>query len=980
MTTQACISDAIIEALLNGAALVGREQALAHLAACANCLARFVTQRERSLVGPSDDTVVPDSRYAFVTQLGAGSWGEVWLAVDRRLRREVAIKVLRAERENNPDDQVRILREAETLARFHHPNIVTVYDVGERDGRAFVVMDRIVGEPLPRYIAAKRPHIRKLLRIFFEAGDALATAHRGGVIHRDFKPSNLIVDEAEHVHVTDFGLAAASEAAGLLDLPSQHDLSTLDMQLTPTHAALGTPAYMAPELLRGEPATPLSDQFAYCASVAEAVLGEPLVKRNDVQARGVAPRDLRERLAPCPRWLRAVLVRGLAANPRSRFSDMPTLLRAMQRRRQRALAWRAFAVGTAVASFVAVGLIVARHLRIEACVPQELAEQAPPLASTEMETALDGYHSLLASAYHDVCTATAGAPEFASPKMRARFACLEHARAIAEVVRNTLRDETADRARLLLRRIRTVRRCHSLTAADLAMYDAWTPEDAGRYEAFLRVMAREQVDDIRDPLRDLLEAERKLDSPFVAEVAYALAAVMANHGENAPAKAVAEDAFSQALARGDAETTLRTMLSLSAHEQPHEDAERWLRLAEPLANATRQRSPFLLARAAHHLSRERYIEAKADLSAALETHTSAQEPIEAFVQDMDRVRALSLTARAHAYQGQFADAANAAREVVEATRAQLGPSGYLAAALGQLGSWATDAAHFEQATIALAEASQQFRAQGKMKLALRAECARARALAWSGQTSEALQALTNAMHAAALAHEDAEEVEAASMRAFLLGLRGELEARDAACQRAIAATARGYPPPAVRGIQVEVFCSDGQHATPETVSRLEAAVRTLNAQRDAYTGPDSATARNVLVKAQTELAWAALAVNAPKRAEQHVRAALAAERDQSSGVRLALATAQMQLGQRHAALASLDEALALENSDYAKNVATDLELADAERLAAQALALSHHPADRARAKTLFEQAETRFTQAGAPLRALQVRQAALAVR
>ncbi|MEZ4448390.1 MAG: serine/threonine-protein kinase [Nannocystaceae bacterium] len=207
-------------------------------------------------------------RYTILNRLGAGAMGVVYLAHDVELDRRVAIKLLRA---GLADERLRLrlVREAQAMARLNHPNVVTVHDVGVADGQVFVAMEEVRGVTLRAWLDERRRGWREVVEIFLMVGRGLSAAHAGGIVHRDFKPDNVMVDVDGRPRVMDFGLARAEaevEAPGSeapLDAASaswSSESSPLRVTLTQAGAILGTPSYMAPELWVGAVADARSDQ------------------------------------------------------------------------------------------------------------------------------------------------------------------------------------------------------------------------------------------------------------------------------------------------------------------------------------------------------------------------------------------------------------------------------------------------------------------------------------------------------------------------------------------------------------------------------------------------------------------------------------------------------------------------------------------------------------------------------------------------
>jgi tRNA A-37 threonylcarbamoyl transferase component Bud32 len=274
-------------------------------------------------------------RYVLGEKIGAGGMGVVYRAHDPELARDVAIKVLRADAADDAVASQRMLREARAMARVAHPNVIHVYDVGAADGQVFLAMELVFGRSLSRWLAEARRPRPELLAVFIAAGEGLAAAHRAGLVHRDFKPENVLVGDDGRVRVLDFGLARAAEHPHdeAIITSAASDAAPLD-SLTKTGAILGTPRYMAPEQCEGRPADARSDQFSFCVALYEALFGVPPFAGRTVaeyfvnlRAGAVLPPPP---IDDAPPELIAPLVqivqRGLERAPERRFVDMGALL------------------------------------------------------------------------------------------------------------------------------------------------------------------------------------------------------------------------------------------------------------------------------------------------------------------------------------------------------------------------------------------------------------------------------------------------------------------------------------------------------------------------------------------------------------------------------------------------------------------------------------------------------------------------------
>ncbi|MEM6995174.1 MAG: protein kinase [Myxococcota bacterium] len=359
-------------------------------------------------------------RYLIVEHVGAGGLGDVYKAYDPELDRRVAIKLLRAEvvdanrRLGDPTDRLR--REAQALAKLRHPNVVAVHDVGTFRGEVFIAMEFAHGRTLLPWARAHDHDWRALRDVFVHAGEGLAAAHAAGLVHRDFKPANVVVGEDRHVTVLDFGLARAADGPGSDELEIDTEIvahtdkrtsadSLLSREVTGGSLLLGTPPYMAPELFDGSAATTLSDQFAFCAALYRVLFNRlPFVARSSSEfCAAVGRGDLNFSGNAIPGWLARVIARGLAARPADRFPTMTALLGKLQTdRRRRRNRWIALSVLVPLAGVgTAVGAWALRPppTAAERAVTEQLATEAraaaargfyvhPPPEEPQTDTAL----------------------------------------------------------------------------------------------------------------------------------------------------------------------------------------------------------------------------------------------------------------------------------------------------------------------------------------------------------------------------------------------------------------------------------------------------------------------------------------------------------------------------------------------------------------------------------------------------------------
>ena len=298
-------------------------------------------------------------RYTVLKKLGGGGMGVVYMAHDSELDRKVALKLLRPEMVEalkGEGARGRLLREAQAMARLSHPNVVYVHDVGTLGNRIFIAMEYLPGQTLTRWLKETQRTQREILRVFGDAAKGLAAAHAAGLVHRDFKPDNVLIGPEGQVKVLDFGLARTAEdlegTAPTLLTPlgadGQATPRVLEAQLTQTGVFLGTPAYMAPEqfLLR-KTTDARADQFSFCIALYEALYGERPFAGDNIRALIAEVTQGKLREAPkgsrVPAWLRRLLLTGLRPDPKDRYPSMDALLRELGRDRviakKRALAF-----------------------------------------------------------------------------------------------------------------------------------------------------------------------------------------------------------------------------------------------------------------------------------------------------------------------------------------------------------------------------------------------------------------------------------------------------------------------------------------------------------------------------------------------------------------------------------------------------------------------------------------------------------------
>jgi serine/threonine protein kinase len=332
-----------------------------HLASCRECRALVAAlaadpvadsaavtfQRLMAMSSPSSVGELPRrppssgdrvGRYLVLSALGAGGMGVVFAAWDPHLGRKIALKLLRSSvASSSKDARTRLRREAQAIAQLSHPNVVSIYDVGTTDDNAlYIAMEFVEGDTLTSWLRSYPRTWREIVDVFRQAARGLLAAHSVGLLHRDFKPDNVLVGGDGRVRVTDFGLARSvllpDEAA-----QAKPVMSALDVALTATGTVLGTPRYMPPEQLTGPDLDARSDQFSFCIALYEALYGRhPLPGGTSV-----AMLDHGERAAAPPGGSKApptigrAVLRGLERDRAKRFPSMGALIDALEVRPQR---------------------------------------------------------------------------------------------------------------------------------------------------------------------------------------------------------------------------------------------------------------------------------------------------------------------------------------------------------------------------------------------------------------------------------------------------------------------------------------------------------------------------------------------------------------------------------------------------------------------------------------------------------------------
>jgi tetratricopeptide (TPR) repeat protein len=407
-------------------------------------------------------------RYVVLDRLGVGGMGEVFAAYDPELDRKIAVKLLRWGTDGSRSSSAaeRLVREAKAMAKLSHRNVITVHDVGTHEGRVFVAMEFIDGGTLADWLRRGPYPWQTVVEQYLAAGAGLAAAHAHGLIHRDFKPANVLLGSDGRVRVADFGLARrardSSPELRLVVLPgtsaSETDRGSEPTRhgepLTRTGVMLGTPAYMAPEQYDGTAIDARADQFGFCVALYEALYGERPFDDDNLHARMIAVAAGHVREPPAgssvPGWLRRVVLRGLAHDPQQRWPDMDTLLGELRRDPVRLRRRRLLASGLGCGLILA-GVGVGRHMSAEspepavcvgdeqalgaaydasdrAAIEQSFAALGATATGNELLVALDRWAQDWRDAWLEACRATRVRGDQSEDLLDRRMACLDQRR------------------------------------------------------------------------------------------------------------------------------------------------------------------------------------------------------------------------------------------------------------------------------------------------------------------------------------------------------------------------------------------------------------------------------------------------------------------------------------------------------------------------------------------------------------------------
>jgi tetratricopeptide (TPR) repeat protein len=566
--------------------------------------------------------------------------GEVYSAYDPELDRKIALKILNSDADRDgARGGGRLLREAKAIARLRHGNVVVVHDTGSFDDRVFIAMEYVEGQTLASWLAAAPRTQDEILELFVAAGRGLQAAHAAGLVHRDFKPQNVMVGDDGEVRVTDFGLARAIDTAAEPDANGgAKRAGSADPALTQTGELLGTPLYMSPEQFAAQRTDARTDQFSFCVALYQALYGQHpfggtnLAELMAAVAEGrVQPPPPKAAVAP---WLRRVLLRGIAPRPDDRFPSMDALLAALRRdtagRRPR---WLAAGGGIVVIVAAATASYLSGARRVDcdagagrigavwgpaqrAAIDKAFAattnrRAAKALASTV--AAIDRYVARWTTQYKEACEATHVRHEQMPQVLELRMTCLDERLASVRALADTLATADAnvvDNAVGAADLLPSLDRCSDVPALRAVVRPPDDPatrarvtEIRERLATVAALAAAGRCEQATRLGRPLLETAKQIGYlPLQAEALHAFSRMQDTCLDSQETMKILEDAViaAEASRYDDIAIDCTAMLGWVSAERAHDlvAARRWIRLARAML-ARYPGHPLLEARVAN---------------------------------------------------------------------------------------------------------------------------------------------------------------------------------------------------------------------------------------------------------------------------------------------------------------------------------------------------------------------------------------------
>ncbi len=553
--------------------------------------------------------------------------GVVFSAYDNELDRKVAIKLLRPS-QGDSLGRARLHREAQAMAKLAHPNIVRVYEVGQLEGHIYLVMEFVQGETLRRWSRLSKRPWREVLAVMLQAGEGLAAAHAAGLVHRDFKPDNVIVAEDGFVRVLDFGLARSFEANELAGASSashgatapvmQSSLSLSD-QLTQLGTLIGTPAYMSPEQFSTRLVDAQSDQFSFCVALHEALYGyRPFKAQTGAELHlqiGLLQHAEPPRKTGVPARLRRIILRGLSAAPQDRWPSMPALLAELAREPGKQI--KLWLAGGGIAALAAgLSLTLAPRQTVAVCqdAPAKFfgvwddarqSEVAQAMRATGVGDAEDvwlrvqqhlgDYTARWTAMYQQSCEATQLRGEQSAHLMDLQMACLNQRRTEVLLLIEGLAKADADVMQRAVQATLSLGRLERCADNDVFIAEIPPPDDEAKAVAVAALrekLARVKVNgDLGQYARShamteevVREAKELGYPPLLAEALLRQGDLMDLSGDTASAERLLIDAYFMAGVarhdRGQAEAATSLTFVLGAEQARYDEAMMWDRHAQ----------------------------------------------------------------------------------------------------------------------------------------------------------------------------------------------------------------------------------------------------------------------------------------------------------------------------------------------------------------------------------------------------------------
>jgi tetratricopeptide (TPR) repeat protein len=547
-------------------------------------------------------------RYQILGGIGHGAMGEVYAAYDPRLDRRVALKLLRAS--SDADDaatRARLMREAKAMAQLSHRNVVAVHDVGTYEARVSIAMEFVDGLTLTDWLAALPRATDEIVAVFAAAARGLTAAHEAGLVHRDFKPANLMIGRDGSVRVMDFGLArVVSEGPRAREPGDASPVAGPAGQMTLTGELVGTPLYMSPEQLAHGSANARSDQFSFCVALYEALYGAPPFGAGPIES--LSERILAGRIddppkSTVPAWLRRIVLRGLSVDPAARWPSMSALGAALAHDPARLRRRRAVAAG--LASLLALSALA--FARGAARPAQLCLDGAPRLADVwegpeasagprprrdaveraflasgasgarevwiRVSALLDRYRARWLTTYRDACEASNVRHAESAALLELRMICLDERRVALAALTKVLAAADRDAVKSAVsaaNALPALERCSDRAALAADVEPPRDEATRARVDGLRAGLATAQALDntgkhleARELLQSQLAATRTLGyRPLVAEAAHALARTFRASAIGPEAVALEEEVVwtSLAVGRNDLAATAATFL------------------------------------------------------------------------------------------------------------------------------------------------------------------------------------------------------------------------------------------------------------------------------------------------------------------------------------------------------------------------------------------------------------------------------------